>query len=130
MSLQNLFSIGKKKEVEKQPLNKATISKFLRTLSRQEAFHFYIRIGEPAGYSASSLLDFCKKIRVIDIKSLKFHSKRGDFEKWIRLTLGDTELADKIGEIRGYEENLRNQLYRTVYNRLRELREMQTQFHV
>lgn len=127
MTLQNLFSKGKSEEVEKQPPSKATISKFLRTLSHQEAFHFHTGVGEPTGYSASSLLDFCKKIRVIDIKSLKFHSNRGDFEKWIKLTLGDTELADKIGEIRGYEENLRNELYRTVYNRLKQLREIQMQ---
>jgi hypothetical protein len=129
MGLQNLISNRKDEQVEEHVLSKASIAKILRTLSHQEAFYFCTEVGKSTGYAAYSLLDFCNKLRVVDVKSLSFHAKRGDFDRWIRLTLDDPEFASKIGTISGYEGNLRNEMYRMVYNRLKELREMQTQSH-
>jgi len=33
------------------------------------------------------------------LKSIGFHLKRGDFERWIRETLGDEYLANEINKI-------------------------------
>ena len=58
----------------------------------------------------------------IDIESIKFHFDRGDFQKWLRNTIGDEELAqtiDKLDKIP--EENLREKLADIVQKRISEL---------
>jgi len=116
----------KKVEVEKVVVSipdETTVSKILRTVSHTEAFHFYREIGQPIGVSATSLSDFHEKIKMVDIKSITFHFKRGDFAKWIREVLGDAELAKRIGRIWAREEGLRNEIYRVVKKRLDELQQ-------
>jgi hypothetical protein len=111
----------------KSILNKNLVSKILRSVPEQEGFHFYLAIGEPAGETAVSLADFVKKIELVDVRSVNFHYTRKDFEKWIRATFGDAELAlriGRIGKIRlGIEgEALRNEIIRTVKMRLNEIK--------
>lgn len=119
----------KKVEVEKVVVSipdEAAVSKILRTVSHTEAFHFYRDIGQPLGVSAVSLSDFCEKIKTVDIKSITFHFKRGDFEKWVREVFGDTELAKKVGKIWARGEGLRNEIYNVVKKRLDELKQKTT----
>ena len=60
---------------------------------------------------------------MIDNESVKFHSQRGDFQNWIKDTLGDIELADKIEKINPQQpvEALKKELVAVVEARLTEL---------
>ena len=70
---------------------------------------------------------FVTQYRTIDVKSVEFHFKRGDFALWIRETLGDSELANEINRvsktIRG--EELRTAIHQTVDARLTKLKKLQ-----
>ena len=111
-------------KVRKLVLNKDLASKILRSVPEQEGFRFYLAIGEPTRETAVSLADFINKIRTVDVRSVNFHFPRKDFEKWIRVVIGDAELALRIGRIRlGIQgEALRNEILRVVKVRLNELK--------
>ena len=97
--------------------------KVLRRTSVENAFHFYAGAGRPLRISSDSLIDFSKKIRFADLRSIEYHFHRGDFEMWIR-HLGDNELADRLRLLRetGMSgESLRNRLYEAVRSRCSEL---------
>ncbi len=102
-----------------------SVSKILRTVSMTEAFHFFTDIGQYNGKYAASLTDFSEKLKTIPVKSIEFHFKRGDFERWIRETLRDDNLAEGIGRIDKsvQGEALRTALQRTVENRLHYLKQ-------
>ena len=112
------------KEVVGLPeVDERRLSNILRELPVEKAFHFYTGMDQYMGVYASSLVDFCEKIRGINPKSVEFHVLRGDFESWLD-GLGDAELAERIGLIRGMElsgEELRRRVYETVKSRCDEL---------
>jgi hypothetical protein len=94
----------------------------LRTLNDREAFHFYEDVGRPIGMSARNLNDFLQKTESVKVGSLVFHLQRKDFQNWIKDTLGDTELATKLGRIRvPNDDDLRAKIHSTVENRIKEL---------
>jgi hypothetical protein len=98
----------------------------LRKLPKNEAFYFFTSIGNYTGKSASSLEEFVKKIKEMNIESLKFHFYRGDFENWIIGTLGDEKLGEKIKNLRSQrlsERALRNQLYSIVLRQYANLKQ-------
>lgn len=87
-------------------------------------FHFYLDIGSYTGTSAASYEDFLASIKKVNAKSLSFHVKRGDFEKWASDTLKDEKLAKEIGKLRNGRlqgQALRNRLYSIVSKRHKEL---------
>lgn len=93
--------------------------KILRRTSVHNAFHFYADAGRPLWVSSDSLIDFSKKIESNDLRSIEYHSRRGDFEMWVR-HLGDNELADRLrllGETGISGESLRNRLHEAVRSR-------------
>ena len=102
-------------------------SKILATVPYNNAFYFFTDIGQYTDRCSVCLADFCNTIRTIDVRSVEFHFKRGDFAKWIRGPLGDNELANEINRvsktIRG--EELRAALHRTVEARLTKLKKLQ-----
>ena len=102
-------------------------SKILATVPYNNAFYFFTDIGQCTDRCSACLADFCNTIRTIDVRSVEFHFKRGDFANWIRGTLGDSELASEISRvgktIRG--EELRTALHRTVEARLAKLKKFQ-----
>ena len=59
----------------------------------------------------------------IDTQSIKFHFDRGDFQKWLRTTVGDKELAQIIDKLdkKIPEESLREKLADIVQKRISEL---------
>lgn len=59
-----------------------------------KAFNFYATVDKPLSIHAHNLRDFTTKLEKVDISSLEFHLKRGDFEAWFK-GLGDEELAKK-----------------------------------
>ena len=104
-------------------LNKKIIE-ILRTVPYGKGFHFYTASGNYTGETATSLHDFEMKIQVVPDVSVNFHMQRGDFQKWISDTLGDTELAKRISliELTLPVEDLRRELLETVRTRINALR--------
>ncbi len=98
-------------------------SQILRSLPREEAFHFYRDVNQYLGTYATNLSEFCDKIHVVEAKSIEFHLSRKDFELWF-LGLGDFELAKKmsiIGKSGLLGEDLRKRVYEVVKSRCKEL---------
>jgi hypothetical protein len=117
------------REVSNTPngLNRGTITRIFRTVKTGNAFIFYEDLGKPTGDLATNLFEFCRQISEATSKCLGFHLKRGDFENWIRDTIGDVELANRIGKFKNNElawkedAMFKNQLHVTVRNRIMEL---------
>jgi len=100
-------------------------SRFLRKLSREEAFYFFTSIGNYTGEIAASLEEFVEKIGEVNTKSLEFHLYRRDFEEWLSKTLGDERLAEEIKNVRRLSltgDTLRSELYGIVSKRYEELK--------
>ena len=97
----------------------------LRTLSVPDGFFFFIDPQQYTGKFALSLSDFCTKLNAVPLKSIEFHFQQGDFERWIRVTLGDEELAERISRIDRsiHGEESRTLIQRIVEKRLEELSE-------
>ena len=114
----------KKPEAKKTAVDPATVTKTLRTVPHNEGFHFFRAPGDSTGKVATSLTDFAEKLRLVDIRSVNFHFPRQDFEKWLRNTIGDNELATRISRIRKdtHGEMLRTEIIRVVKGRIDELK--------
>jgi DNA-binding transcriptional ArsR family regulator len=125
MPERNLYSITSlgKQALSLPKTDKKQAENILHMVPIDKAFHFHNGIGQYLGVYATSLSDFCSKIKTVNVKSIEFHVPRRDFESWIE-SLGDSELAKKIGVIRVsglFGENLRQKVYETVKSRLDEL---------
>ena len=81
-----------------------------RILNDKEAFYFYTSIGNFTGYKAHSLKEFEQILCRVEQKSLEFHLFREDFEKWIRISLKEEELAKKVEALR--KQNIKGKLLR------------------
>ena len=111
-------------------LNRDLISRILGTVAPDKAFLFYNEIGKPTGDFAVSLLDFYNKISTLSPQSLAFHTKRGDFENWIRETIGDVDLSQRVGKLKTQKTiwkkptTLQHKLQNTVKERIEELQDI------
>ncbi len=88
-----------------------------------KSFNFYLEMDKPLHMHAHSLQDFSNKLARVDVKSIEFHTGRGDFEAWFRC-LGDEELAKKtaiLKEKKVVGEELRGKLHSVVEQRCQEL---------
>ncbi|MEM3618550.1 MAG: DUF5752 family protein [Candidatus Bathyarchaeia archaeon] len=102
--------------------------KIASPLPLEKAFHFFTGIGNYTGTSATSLQDFCEKIKTIDKQSIRFHFLRGDFENWFDF-LGDKELAQRTRLLKKQEmsdEKLREALYNLTKNRCSQIKKILT----
>jgi hypothetical protein len=108
------------RRVAGKTISTGSVSEMLRTVSIKEAFYFFTGIGQYSGKSATSLVDFSEKLKTVPLKSIEFHFERGDFERWIRETLGDAYLAIGISKIDKsvQGEALRTGIQKTVESRL------------
>jgi hypothetical protein len=106
-------------ERKRVQLNKQIIE-ILRTVPYEQGFHFYMSSGNYTGETATSLHEFELKIQVVPAASIEFHMQRGDFQKWISDTLGDTELAKRISliELTLPAEDLRKELLAILQTRI------------
>jgi hypothetical protein len=94
--------------------------RLLQPVSPENAFHFYTAIEEPTGQAAGSAQEFLEKLQTLDIRSVEFHARRGDFENWFRF-LGDGKLAAQIADIARKPlsaEELRRELHAAISERL------------
>ena len=102
-------------------------SNILRIVPANNAFYFFTDIGQYTNKSSNYLADFCNAIQTVDVRSVEFHFKRGDFVLWIRETLGDVELSNEIDRVskKILGEELRTTIYQTVNARLIKLKKLQ-----
>ena len=103
-------------QVNKQLTIKPTSKKPLATVSFENGFHFCTNIGNYAGITATSLNEFVSKLKIVPVESVKFHFQRKDFENWIRYTIKDVALAERIGKTKAEQspEDLRKEILKTV----------------
>jgi hypothetical protein len=90
---QPILTSPKSKPILQQP---SLTNIILRNLSHEKGFHFYKKYGQYIGITATSLVEFQSKLRIVDEQSLLFHYPRIDFKKWIQETLKDKKLAYQI----------------------------------
>jgi len=104
-------------------------SEILRTVPPDQSFLFFEDIGKYTGRLAANLADFCEDIKTVDIKSVKFHFGRGDYERWVRETLHDAKLARRLKRMKKTisGEQLRNKILQVVRKRMDELQKTSRQ---
>jgi hypothetical protein len=103
--------------------NAEAAQKILAPVPYAQGFHFFMPDGHYTGETAMSLCSFLRDLRSVDVQSIKFHLDRGDFQKWLRNTVGDQELAGIIDKLdkKIPEEKLGENLADTVQKRISEL---------
>jgi len=97
--------------------------KILRPVPYEQGFHFFAPDGHYSGETAMSLCSFLRDLQHVDIQSIRFHFERSDFQKWLRNTIGDEELAQRIDRLdkSAPDETPRQQLIDSVQKRISEL---------
>jgi hypothetical protein len=103
--------------------NSETAQKILHPVPYDHGFHFFMPDGHYTGETAVSLCSFLRDLGSVDTESLRFHFLRDDFQKWIRTTIGDEELAQRIDKLdkKLSVENLQQHLADIVQKRISEL---------
>lgn len=87
-----------------------TNSNEIKILDDRHAFYFNNSVGDYTGHKAHSLKEFEVELCKVDYKSLEFHLFREDFEKWLRSTLKEETLANKVEALR--KQNIKGKLLR------------------
>lgn len=110
-------------EMEKPEL---LAKRILRPLPAGKGFTFFYEFARPTERTVYSLKEFHSTLEVIDLKSIRFHTERGDFERWIRQVVGDDKLANELTRVSDEKltgEPLRKRILETIRNRIKELEE-------
>jgi hypothetical protein len=119
-----------RKNVQNPEVDMKTVET-LRTVGENEAFHFYETLGKPTGQSARNLHDFLDKVKSAKQESLLFHLQRRDFQNWVEKSLGDSELARKLGNMDASDStDIRMSICKAVRNRIKELKEAPAQITI
>ena len=102
----------------------------MSTVPFDRGFHFYVGLDCNTGETATSLETFALKLEIINADSIGFHLQRKDFQNWLKTTVGDDVLAERIGHINVKlpVEELRNELVQTVQNRIAYLKLLYSEF--
>lgn len=115
--------MSKRVIAKKQTIEKPKKINLLRNVPFDIGFHFFTEHNKYTGITANSTVEFAEKIQVVPIQSVTFHFQRQDFQKWLKNTIGDEKLAKRINRIKilSSDEGLRNEIFKTVHNRIIEL---------
>jgi hypothetical protein len=108
--------MSRKVQVKKQSIAKPAIANPLATVPFENGFHFYTATGNYTGITATNLNEFAANLQTIPIESIVFHFQRKDFENWIRYTIKNVALAERISrtKVEQSTEDLRKEILRTV----------------
>jgi alpha-amylase len=104
----------------------------LASIQANEPFLFYTGTGEKryTGTLAWTLKGFVKALQEVNIKSIEFHNRHRDFEKWAKTSLHDSHLAKQLKNMRLSKlkgEKLRKSIVKVVKERFEKLsRQMQS----
>jgi hypothetical protein len=109
---------------KEQNISDSKIIKILSTMPYDKGFHFFTDLDHNTGETVNSLETFTQKLETINVNSITFHFQRKDFQNWIKTTVGDDVLTERINHIKGQLpiEDLRNELVKIVKNRITQLR--------
>jgi hypothetical protein len=104
-------------------MNAEKAQKILSPVPYEQGFHFFAPDGHYSGETATSLCSFLRDLQHLDMQSIRFHFERGDFQKWLRNTIGDEKLAQEIDNLDKTlpDEPLRNQLSEIIQKRISDL---------
>jgi hypothetical protein len=108
--------MSRKIQAKKQSIAKPTSVKPLTVVPFENGLYFYTAIGNYTGITATNLNEFAAKLRLVPTESVTFHFQRKDFENWIKYTIKDVALAERIGRTKGEQstEDLRKEILRNV----------------
>jgi hypothetical protein len=98
--------------------------KILADVALDNAFYFHTDVGVYTDEYALNLESFYHLLNNINIKSIEFHTKNTDFEKWLRF-IGEKTSALQIAKLRKKElegEVLRKKIQGILLNRINKLR--------
>src|SRR5208337_1999416 len=90
----------------------------------EKGFHFYTNVEKPTGMFATSIFDFLEQLKKVDVKSLEFHLKRNDFQKWLREVIRDDWLAEEFEKLKALDlsaDRLRIRLVEITEERCKQL---------
>ena len=109
-------------------MNTEEAQKILSPVPYEQGFHFFMPDGNYSGETATSLCSFLSDLKHLDIQSIRFHFERGDFQKWLRTTIGDEGLAQRIDNFNKTkpDESMKQQLAEIVQKRISELQLIDT----
>jgi alpha-amylase len=115
------FEVAVLRELEKP---KHVAKRILRKVPAEKGFTFSYEFAKPTKRTVHSLKELYSALKIVNLKSVQFHVKRGDFEKWISWVIGDNKLADKLAaatksKITGDE--IREKILSLVAQRIKEL---------
>lgn len=85
-----------------------------------ESFIFSTALNKFLNAKVWSLKGFVEAIEKIPLESLEYHMKKRDFENWIRNSLHDEGLANRVKGLKAKGEDLRIKLRNLAMERLRE----------
>ncbi|MEW6592321.1 MAG: glycoside hydrolase family 57 protein [Candidatus Hadarchaeota archaeon] len=109
------------KVAENLPGKDGVSARLLRVLPPDKAFHFH-EDGDYINLSAHSLEELKNSVLLASDKSVLFHLACKHFEKWIRFTVGDGVLADRIPKVEGKSAaDVKQKLHTIIGERLSEL---------
>jgi len=116
---ESVSNMSKKVQVKKQSIAKPTSAKPLTTVPFENGFHFYTAIGNYTGTTATNLNEFAAKLQLVPLESVAFHFQRKDFENWVKYTIKDVTLAERISRTKGEQptEDLRKEILRSIETR-------------
>ncbi len=108
---------------KEQNISESKIRKILSIVPHDRGFNFFTGMDRNTGETAVSLETFGQKLEIINDGSIMFHFQRNDFQNWIKTTVGDDVLAERINHISRQlsVEDLRNELVKTVQTRISQL---------
>jgi len=78
----------------------------LRVVPQVQGFRFYRAIGHSVDVTSCSLEELADALQKVCCEAVIFHFERGDFQNWIRDTIGDNELARRIDEMKACSRQL------------------------
>lgn len=104
--------MSRKNQIKKQSAVKPISVRPLRTVPFEKGFHFYSGVGSYTGITATSLSEFAMKLKIIPTASITFHFNRKDFQNWIKYTIKDAALAERISNAKQEQsvEDLRKEI--------------------
>ncbi len=108
---------------KEQNISESKIRKILSTVPHDRGFNFFTGLDRNTGETANNLETFGQKLEIINPDSVMFHFQRNDFQNWIKTTVGDDVLAERINHIslQFPVEDLRKELVKTVQTRISQL---------
>ena len=109
---------------KEQNISDSKIVKILSHVPHDKGFYFYTDLDRYTGETATNLETFAQKLETLNADSVKFHFQRNDYQNWIKTTVGDDVLAERITHISCQlpVEDLRKELVKMVQTRIGQLR--------